>query len=58
MFTSIVGQQLLAAIVVTMGLKDKVRAKYYIEQISQCMEEAEVERWVSHISRFNLTYLT
>lgn len=72
MFTSIVSQQRLVAIVVMMGLKDKVRTKYYIEQISQCVEEVEVERWVSNTSRLspsilcgtksqcwlNVTYLT
>lgn len=72
MFTSIVSQQRLLAIVVMMGLKDKVRTKYYIEQISQCVEEVEVERWVSNTARLspsilcgtksqcwlNVTYLT
>lgn len=70
MFTSIVSQQRLVAIVVMMGLKDKVRTKYYIEQISQCVEEVEVEQWVSDTSSgtnlcgtksqcwLNVTYLT
>lgn len=70
MFTSIVSQQRLVSIVVMMGLKDKVRTKYYIEQISQCVEEVEVEQWVSDTSSgtnlcgtksqcwLNVTYLT